>query len=75
MRCQWRGTEKEELVNPGSEGNLAVAAVTPLTAKVNSFDNQVRLNLLKHVSPKKGRTRMNCIHWDHVKKEKDSKRD
>lgn len=33
----------EELVNTGSEGNLAVAAVTPLTAKVNSFDNQVRL--------------------------------
>lgn len=42
MRRQWCGTKKgEELVNTGSEGNLAVAAVTPLTAKINSFDNQV----------------------------------
>lgn len=44
MRCQRRGTGKEgeELVNTGTEGNLAVASVTALTAKVNSFDMQVK---------------------------------
>lgn len=43
MSMAGNGKGGEELVNYGSEGNLAVAAVTPLTAKVNSFDNQVRL--------------------------------
>lgn len=54
-----------------------VASVTPLTAKVNLFDKQVRYNtyVLKHVSTGKGRIRINCIHWDNLKKGKDSKRD
>lgn len=48
MRCQRRGTGKEgeELVNTGIEGNLAEASVTPITADVNSFDNQVRLQYI-----------------------------
>lgn len=38
MAWDWKG---EELVDTGSGGNLAVAAVTPLTAKVNSSDNHL----------------------------------
>lgn len=45
MRCQRRGTGKEgeELVNTGTEGNLAAASLTPFTARVNAFEDQVRL--------------------------------
>lgn len=49
MSMAGNGKGGEELVNTGSEGNLAVAAVTPITAKINSFDNQVRL---QHVPTK-----------------------
>lgn len=79
MRCQRHGTGKEgeELVNTGTEGNLEVASVTPLTANVNSFDKQVRYSayLLTHISTEKGRIRINCIQQDNLKKGKDSKRD
>lgn len=73
MRCQRCGSGKgEELVNTGIEGNLEVAFVTPLTAKVNSFDKQVRNNtyLLTHINTEKGRIRINCIHQNNLKKEK-----
>lgn len=77
MSMAGNGKGGEELVNTGSEGNLAVAAVTPLTAKINSFDNQVRLQRVptKTHHSRERRIRMNCIHWNRVKKEKHSKRD
>lgn len=47
MRCQRRGTGKEgeELVNEGIEGSLVLVSVTPLTASISGFDNQVKLHV------------------------------
>lgn len=49
MRCQRHGTGKEgeELVNTGTEGNLALVSVMPLVAR--STDSEVKL---QHVPTK-----------------------
>lgn len=57
MRCQRRGTGKEgeEPVNEGTEGSLVLVSVTPLTASISGFDNQVKL---QHVATK------TYQHWE-----------
>lgn len=78
MRCRWRGMEKEK-----SWLTLEVRAIWQWPLSLHSLPRSIHLitkwgynaYLLKHISPEKGRIRMNCIHWNRVKKEKDSKRD